>query len=50
MSELACRQPRKPDAVKECASQVWVKHAAIGMAQVVEFSARLSICDNAVTA
>jgi|UPI00039BAA3F hypothetical protein len=39
-----------PDAVKECAVPMRVKHAAIGMVQVIEFSARLSICDNAATA
>jgi len=39
-----------PDAVKECAVPMGVKHAAIGMVQVVESSARLSICDNAATA
>jgi len=39
-----------PDAVKECAVPMRVKHAATGMVQVIEFSARLSICDNAATA
>jgi hypothetical protein len=39
-----------PIAVKECASQAWVKHAAIGAVQVIESSARLSICDNAAIA
>jgi hypothetical protein len=39
-----------PDAVKECAMPMRVKHAVIGVVQVVESSARLSICDNAATA